>query len=214
MTPQHHPDPDDLLAYASGASPEWASLVVACHLTYCEECRSDVALMDDVGGVLLAELEAIGDVALPTPPGAARTEPAREKTRIVSDVTRGLPQPIHEYFKDAVPRWRFLAPGVRQIPLSFSVGGIPAKVVEFKPGFTIPEHAHTGLEMVLVLDGELRDSVTKELFGSGDLSRRDLGSTHSQFVTSKDPCICLVVSAAPIEPTSLWGKILKAATGV
>jgi anti-sigma factor ChrR (cupin superfamily) len=68
--------------------------------------------------------------------------------------------------------------------------------------------------MVLVLDGELTDGATKEVFVSGDLSRRDAGTAHTQHVTGGDACTCLVVSAAPIVPATFWGRVLKALTGV
>ena len=219
MTPSHHPDADELVAYASGAAPDWISLVVACHLTYCAECRAEVELLDDLGGVLLDGIEADPDGERPVPPDTsassrdpAADEGARTAARAAASMA-GLPAPLQDYFADE-PRWRFLAPGIQHIPLSFSVGGVPARVVRFKPGFTIPDHAHTGVEMVLVLDGELTDGVTKELFRTGDLSRRDEGTAHSQHITSADPCVALVVSAAPIVPSTTWGKILKALTGV
>jgi putative transcriptional regulator len=218
MTPSHHPDADELCAYASGATPDWISLVVACHLTYCEECRTELELWDDLGGVLLDSLDPGSETTPPPRPSdavIAPRHPSAEKKSFeqASESTKGIPRPLHDYFADE-PRFRFLAPGIQHIPLSFSVGGVPARIVRFKPGFTIPEHAHRGLEMVLVLDGEIADGVTKEVFRTGDLSRREAGTTHSQHVTSHDSCVCLVVSAAPIVPSTVWGRVLKALTGV
>jgi putative transcriptional regulator len=218
MTPSHHPDADELVGYASGAAPEWISLVVACHLTYCEECRGEIELLDDLGGVLLGGLDRgseTGPLALPDATARARkpAAPPAPTRHAAPESTAMIPRPLHDYFADE-PRFRFLAPGIQHIPLSFSVGGVPARIVRFKPGFMIPDHAHTGLEMVLVLDGEITDGVTKELFRTGDLSRRDEGTAHSQRVTSQDPCVCLVVSAKPIVPSTAWGRILKALTGV
>jgi putative transcriptional regulator len=217
MTVLHHPEAEELVAYASGAAPEWLSLVIACHLTYCAECRAEVELLDDLGGVLLDRLEADPEAKpLPVPNAAAKAQPPASLSP-PPDAARasmaGLPRPLNDYFVDE-PRWRFLAPGIQHIPLSFSVGGVPARVVRFKPGFTIPDHAHTDLEMVLVLDGELTDGVTKERFRTGDLSRREAGTAHSQHITGTDPCTCLVVTAGPIVPSTTWGKILKALTGV
>ena len=216
MTPSHHPDADELVAYASGAAPDWISLVVACHLTYCEQCRSEVELLDDLGGVLLTGLPTEAEAEAPRPPSVAARASRPPESRSLqrhAESTKMIPRPLHDYFADE-PRWRFLAPGVQHIPLSFSVGGVPARVVRFKPGFTIPEHAHQGLEMVLVLGGEIADGTTKEVFKTGDLSRREEGTAHSQHVTSHDACVCLVVSAAPIVPSSMWGKVLKALAGV
>ncbi|HVW30425.1 MAG TPA: ChrR family anti-sigma-E factor [Polyangiaceae bacterium] len=216
MTPTHHPDPDDLASYASGVAPEWMSVVVACHLTYCAECRDEVALLDDLGGALLDTLADPGGAALEAPRAGARTaEPPKPAKYVDSPVARGIPRPLHRYFKDPVPTWRFLAPGVKHVPVSLTVGDLPVRLLQFKPGLSIPEHRHTGTEMVLVLDGVLEDTATRDVFRTGDLSRRDQDTgCHGNVVTSKDPCVCLVVTDGPVDPATMWGRILKALTGL
>lgn len=214
--PTHHPDPDDLLEYATGESPEWLSLVVACHLTFCPECRAQVALLDDVGGALLDALPQTPGASMPPRALARLAAPPpllASRPRCLAPDVVALPRPLHAYFRDDVPRFRFLAPGVKHVPLTFSVGGIPGRVVRFAPGFTVPEHAHTGTERVLVLDGELEDAATGERFVDGDLSQRDAGTQHAQRILA-DGCVALVVTVGPIVPSSFWGKILKAITGV
>jgi putative transcriptional regulator len=214
MTPTHHPYPDDLAAYASGVAPEWMSLVVACHLTYCAECRDEVAMLDELGGVLLETLATDGAPAVPSNAPARRVEPS--KTRFDdSPLGRTVPRPLHAYFKEPEAAWRFLAPGLRHVPLTLVVSDIPARLIQFKPGFVIPDHRHTGEEMVLVLDGILEDTVTRDVFQTGDLSRRDESSgRHGNIVTSPDPCVCLVVTDGPLNPATMWGKLLKALTGL
>jgi putative transcriptional regulator len=215
MTPVHHPEPDELVAYASGASPEWLSLVIACHLTFCEECRRDVQLFDDLGGALLESVETddaplslppLGDKLSPEAIAGASRQPSRQDPP-------GLPRPIYEYMNDG-HHFRYGGPGVRQIPLSLTVNGEVARIVRFAPGHRIPDHAHRGLEMILVLDGEFEDAVTGERYRSGDLSRREGGTEHQPHVTGSDPCIAMVVATARSQPHTLWGKILQAITGV
>lgn len=215
MSPVHHPAEEDLVSYASGTSPEWVALVVACHLTYCPECRGDVELYDDLGGVLLDSLEespagAFGVSADELTKRRAKAEPA--PTHRIS--VPGLPSPLGPYLPKTGATWRFLAPGLRHIPLNFSVGGVPARVIRFAPGFRIPEHRHQGLEMVLVLHGVLHDTASGDSFGTGDLSRREAETRHAQTVGRDEPCTCLVVSAAPVLPSTWVGRILKAITGV
>ena len=218
MTPQHHPEPEELLAYASGSSPEWVSLVIACHLTYCPVCRRELELLEDLGGVLLDELvgpahagacpdlDAIGARPLPE-------ESALRRVSRAPDVP-ALPRPLNPYFKDQALRWRFLVPGVKQIPLTLVVNGIPTRIVQFKPGFVVPDHTHQGLEYVLVLGGSLSDSETGDRFGAGDLSRREEGTVHAQIAALDEPCVCLVASSGPIRPESFWGRVLKRMAGV
>ena len=215
MTPTHHPDPDDLASYASGVAPEWMSVVVACHLTYCSECRDDVALLDDLGGALLDTL-ADPEGARLTPPVASRSvEPPKKTAYVDSPLARSIPRPLHRYFKDVVPTWRFLAPGVKHVPVSLTVGDLPVRLIQFKPGLSIPDHRHNGTEMVLVLDGVLEDTATRDVFRTGDLSRRDESTgRHGNVVTSSDPCVALVVAEGAIDPATMWGRILKALTGL
>lgn len=215
MNPVHHPDEEDLLGYASGTSPEWLSLVVACHLTYCPECRSDVELYEDLGGALVDSMvtkraDAPGATAREI---AARPRPP-ERAPLPEIGVAGLPRPLAPYLSSSHPRWKFLAPGLRHIPLNFSVGGVPARIIRFAAGFRIPEHRHQGLETLLVLDGMLHDTTTGESFRKGDLSRREADTRHSQAIDRKEPCTCLVVTAAPVVPSTLMGRILKAITGV
>jgi putative transcriptional regulator len=216
MTPTHHPYPDDLASYASGAAPEWMSLVVACHLTYCAECREEVSLLDDLGGALVDTLPVDGDaVNVPPAPAPRATQPRAEPPRVDSPLARIIPRPLHAYFKEPTPAWRFLAPGIKHVPISLTVGALPARLIQFKSGLVIPDHRHSGNEMVLVLDGILEDTVSREVFRTGDLSRRDETSPrHGNAVTGPDPCTCLVVTDGPIDPATMWGKLLKALTGL
>jgi putative transcriptional regulator len=217
MTPTHHPDPDDLAAYSSGAAPEWLSLVVACHLTYCAECRDEVKLLDELGGALLDSLDdGVRDDRLIVPATPARqADVPPVRTFDDSPLARSIPRPLHAYFKEPVPAWRFMAPGVKHVPISLTVRDMPARLFQFKPGLVIPDHRHTGTELVLVLDGILEDTATRDVFHTGDLSRRDDESgRHGNIVTSPDPCICLVVTDGPVDPSTMWGKLLKALTGL
>lgn len=215
MTPLHHPDEEELVGYASGTNPEWISLVVACHLTFCATCRDDVALYDDLGGALLDSLGTPEGRSLGVIAGelTARPRPPVAPPALAMPVP-GLPKPLGPYLPKGPVAWRFLAPGLRHIPLDFSVGSVPARIIRFAPGFKIPEHTHQGLEMLLVFDGILHDSVTGDVFHKGDVSRREPGTKHAQWIDRAEPCTCLVISAAPVVPSTLMGRILKTITGV
>jgi len=215
MNPVHHPEEEDLLSYASGTSPEWLSLVVACHLTYCAECRSGVELFDDLGGLLLDSLDARTPGAVTVKASDVMDRPRRPESAAAPELAvPGIPRPLAPYVAPGGARFRFLAPGLRHIPLNFSVGGVPARIIRFRAGFGIPEHRHQGLEMLLVLDGTLHDLTTGESFRKGDLSRREADTRHAQAIDRSEPCTCLVVSAAPVVPSTWMGRILKAITGV
>ena len=149
------------------------------------------------------------------PPGRAASAPRSKPAVSASPLARKFPRPLHPYFRDPDPAFRFLAPGLKHVPLTLSVGDMPARLIQFKPGFVVSDHRHTGTEMLLVLDGILEDTVTREVFRTGDLSRRDETSVqHGNVASSDDPCICLVATDGPLDPATMWGKILKALTGL
>ena len=57
MKPNHHPNSALLMAYASGNLTEAFSLVVASHLSFCQECRQKVNDAEMIGGALIDDLE-------------------------------------------------------------------------------------------------------------------------------------------------------------
>lgn len=211
MTPTHHPDSDALLAYAAGTTSEWLSLVIACHLTYCPHCRDEVAWCEEVGGALLDKLERVnGGVA---GKGALPSRPRAETSRLSMPDAR-LPRPLGAYFTESTPKWLFLAPGVRNIPLSIDANGRVLRVVEFRPGYVIPEHSHSGGETLVIFRGSLKDSRDHAVYARGDVCRSESGSMHVQTIGAEEPCVSLVVNEGPLVPTSLFGRILQKLTGI
>ena len=63
---RHHPSGDVLASYAAGGLHAGAALVVGSHVEVCAECRNEIALLNGLGGLLLAKLEpaALGEGAL------------------------------------------------------------------------------------------------------------------------------------------------------
>lgn len=61
MKINHHLSDDLLMAYSAGQLPEAFSLVVATHVSLCDDCRARLAAFDAVGG---AVLEKSCDVAM------------------------------------------------------------------------------------------------------------------------------------------------------
>src|SRR3546814_10145114 len=87
-TPNHHIPAELLLDYAAGNLAESWSLVVACHLTLCPQCRRELAAIEQAAGSLLEHAEA-----RPMRPGAfeavaaqhgPQDRPDRKSTRLNS----------------------------------------------------------------------------------------------------------------------------------
>jgi anti-sigma factor ChrR (cupin superfamily) len=87
--------------------------------------------------------------------------------------------------------WRFAGlPGIHQMAVAGGprVRNAETLFVRFAPGVRFPEHRHTGIERVLVLEGSYRDSSGVE-HRPGELRTWLEGSAHSFEVTRDHGCI-------------------------
>lgn len=218
MMPNHHPTSDELLAYVVGDSELWLSVLIATHLTLCPQCREQVDELEAIGALLLERMPHDGlavDEPMRSPgsgPGPAR--PPAIVRSVPAEIAGQVPRPLHPFLLDKTPRFRFLAPGLQHIPLGLSSGERPLRLVRFKPGFVVPEHAHGGLEWLLILRGELTDGRTGERYGRGDVSRRDAGDVHTQRIGEAEPCVAVFAHEGPPIPTTLMGKVLSRIVGL
>ncbi len=73
-------------------------------------------------------------------------------------------------------------------------GGPSAAFLKYAPGARVPEHAHSGMEHILVLEGSQRDE--NGLYEAGDVVINPTGTQHS--VSSEDGCIVLAIWQAPV----------------
>ena len=61
MALRHHPHGETLISHAAGTLDPALSVVLSCHLQFCERCRAHLRAMDDVGGILLDGFKAPED---------------------------------------------------------------------------------------------------------------------------------------------------------
>src|SRR4051812_11171975 len=106
MSSARHPSPEVLAAYAAGSLRPAFALVAAAHIRGCAHCRSDIALMEEVGGALLDEL----------PPAEMAPEALEQ---VLARIDQGsepilLPEPdrVDLIKRLKLKRRRWLAPGV------------------------------------------------------------------------------------------------------
>lgn len=214
MMPSYHPEPEELLAYVSGAAEQWLATLIACHLTLCPACRDEVAMLDALGGALLEDTEDRVQVQAPRQ-HMRSAPPAALPTREISNaLARHVPRPLHPYMLEPQPRFRFLAPGLAHVPLTLMGGSRPLQLVRFKPGFVVPEHGHSGLEWLLILSGELYDRTTGQRYTRGDVSRREAADVHSQQIGRTEPCVAVFANLQPLIPHTLLGKVLSRIVGL
>jgi len=215
MTAVSHHAPDDLLfAFACGNLRPPEALLLSTHMDLDPVARRRVGLFEAVGGVLLEEAEEA-----PLDPGAlercldrlggqpqadpAPAEPGPAATdgyRLPPALRRALGPDV-----GALP-WRRVMRGVEELPLSKD-GDARARLLRIAPGVAVLRHSHRGAELTLVLEGAYRDG--DQRFGRGDLQYADGSVDHRPVAEAGPPCLCFVVTEAPIRFTGPVGRFLN-----
>jgi putative transcriptional regulator len=207
MTDIAHHIPEALLAsYVAGSLARPFAMVVAAHVSICEECRANLAAHETVGGALLHSFEPISvsadlrDRVLGHLDDPFPTEPARPHGNST------YPAPVVEALGDKPPRWRSLGPGAKQCILEAGKAG-SVRLLHIAPGFAVPDHTHGGLELTLVLQGAFTDETGR--FGRGDLEIADDDLEHTPIAEQGMPCICLAATDAPLKFSSFMPRLLQ-----
>ncbi len=204
---KHHLTDALLMGYAAGALPEAFSLVVATHISLCDDCRVRASAYDALGGSVLDEA-----------PGIALADDSLEATlaRIVVKSPEApvamrqgiLPGPLAGYVgggPEAV-KWRRIAGGVEQAILPTSRRA-SARLLKIPAGAAVPDHGHRGMELTLVLQGAFRDATDR--FGPGDIEIADETLTHTPVAEVGADCICLAATDAPLRFSALLPRLAQ-----
>lgn len=109
-------------------------------------------------------------------------------------------------------QWKFLAPGMRFVPIWDGDQGERIWMLKVKGGLNMPEHSHAGEEWALILDGSYH--VGDQQYARGDLHVEDETCTHIPRIDPGRDCICLVYTEGPLKPTSLIARVLMPFVGV
>ena len=122
-----HPDDANLISFAAGALPEPLAAAVAAHAALCPTCRLQLRDLRCLGGVVLDDVgegQARPTATMPLLAMMGPVEPAGARASQSSKAAALIPQTIVRRYGldlDHV-RWRWLAPGVRYVPLPLSPG--------------------------------------------------------------------------------------------
>ena len=201
----HHTPDAMLAAYAAGNLPHAYALVVASHVSLCQQCRATLEAHQTVGGVVLAETYAVPvsrslkDDLLAQLDAPFTPQPVYERTGV-------YPGPVMEALKGRAPRWKTLGMGVRQDILSHDADG-SVRLLYIPPGQAVPDHSHNGLELTLVLQGSFSDETGR--FGVGDLEIADEELEHTPIADEGDACICLAATDARLRFRALVPRLLQ-----
>lgn len=197
------------MAYATGDLPEAFNLVVATHLSLCDECRARVAAFDALGGAVLDDCEAVAladdslEATMARIMGLPREPRSQPKPR-----RNGIPGPLADYIGGdlSAVKWRPIGMGAKQAILPTGRDA-SARLLYIPAGQAMPDHGHRGLEMTLVLQGAFCDM--DERFGPGDVEIADQAMEHTPMAEDWADCICLAATDAPLRFNALIPRLAQ-----
>lgn len=197
MTVKHHLTDDLLMAYSAGDLPEAVNLIVATHISLCDECRAALGSYDAVGGAVLDTCDSVqmsnNSLNSVLDMIHAQDNQVQDKPVLAKVQDDVLPAPLVDYVGGGLDnvRWRSAGMGVKQAILPTSKDAT-ARLLYIPAGTAIPDHGHHGLELTLVLQGAFQDE--DGYFSRGDIEVADEDMNHTPVADISEDCICLALS--------------------
>ena len=146
-----HPSSEMLLNHAMGNTNEAESLIISSHLTYCAECKAEVAKYENIGGFYLKNHEELNvseslwnnllgkldDLEQDT--HKSNYIDYKLKTRLNSNGVR-IPSFLHQYLLNAsdTQKWNSTINNVKYFNIDFSESSYKGKMLEIPPGKVMP----------------------------------------------------------------------------
>ena len=209
---KHHLTDALLMAYSAGSLPEAFNLVVATHISMCDDCRARAESFDAVGGALLEEIDdevvSVGNDSFAATMAlikAGTSTPIAAPDRVSDPV---LPAPLLDYVGGdlSAVNWKPVGMGVKQAILQTSPDA-SARLLFIPAGTAVPDHGHKGTELTLVLQGAFQDDADR--FGRGDVEIADEDLHHTPVADPGQDCICLAATDAPLKFRGLIPKMAQ-----
>ena len=212
---KHHLTERLLIGYAAGTLPEAFSLVVATHISMCDDCRAALAEYDAVGGEVMLDSDpvTVAEDALAATMaliedgfGADKPAPARAQNAL-------FPGPLQDYVDGDIDnlKWRKVGGGVSQLVLKTSRDA-SVRLLRIPGGTAMPDHGHRGTELTLVLQGAFTDE--HDRFGSGDVEVANEDMHHTPVAEAGMDCICLAASDAPLRFNGIMPRLAQRFIGI
>ena len=207
---KHHLTDELLIGYSAGSLPEAFNVVVASHISLCDDCRAALAEYDAVGGEVLAKTDASEMSANSLEATLAMISDMPVASDVKAPVTKSgiFPAPLQEYVSgdiDAV-KWRKVGGGVSQMILKTSPNAT-VRLLKIPAGAAMPDHGHQGTELTLVLQGAFVDD--HDHFAAGDVEVANEDMTHTPVAAPGEDCICLAATDAPLQFNGLIPRIAQ-----
>lgn len=199
-----------LVDYAAGTAPEPVAVLLQSHLSLCPAARATVARLEAVGGALL---DGLAPAAMA--PGAldavlARLDGPAPAALPQATAHPTIPAALLPYTGPDLDRlaWKRVVKGVDEAVLGVGAGNsYRMSLLRIVGGRAIPEHTHSGDELLMVLDGAFEDG--RGHYMRGDVCAADDSVTHAPTADRAGDCLCLAVTSGPIRLTGSWGRLLN-----
>jgi putative transcriptional regulator len=194
MVIRHHPALENLMTCSAGSMPEAVAAVMASHIEMCPSCRSELAIMQQIGTALF---EAIvpAPVARAAPVVAMRSLESESGDELQTRSDGQVPTPLVKCLGKTLDsvRWKRVGPGVWQHQIALSHAGRGSlRLIKVAPGRSLPERGHSGSELTLVLRGSFHDAYGRYIVG--DVADVDETIDHAPIADAAEGCICLVAT--------------------
>ncbi|MDU8910689.1 ChrR family anti-sigma-E factor [Aestuariicoccus sp. MJ-SS9] len=210
MKIRHHLTDDLIMGYSSGTLPEAVNLIVATHVSLCDECRAAVESYDAVGGALVegSDMVEVSDACLSGALDLIRNGAWSATEARMSAGDDVLPAPLADYVGGTLEdvKWRPVGMGVKQAILPTS-DTATARLLYIPAGTAIPDHSHSGMELTLVLKGAFEDDDGR--FARGDIEVAHEEVHHTPVADISEDCICLAVTDAPLRFKGLLPRLVQ-----
>ena len=209
MVHEHIDTIDVLMAhYVAGSLPEPARALVRSHLEMKADNRSLVSGLELLAGEALesAPEAAISDRDQQLAAIFASAPPELEPSAIKRPAQALFPRALRDLvgFEAEDAPWRRRLPGFKEY--SLDMDGCEVSLMWIKPGRALPAHTHTGMELILILDGAFNDE--RGRFGPGDISIADETVDHRPVAEKDRPCIAFAVSDGPVKLTGSFRQMI------
>lgn len=204
MSDHHLPD-EILFEYATGAANEAHALLCAVHLTYCERCRSELELLETVGGALVdgPDVDAIAITPRATAPRREAPGPGPAEAALPEGAA-GWPRPLHPYVRGRAFHWH--APGAHVLETALVLESMPVRIFRLRPGMVVPRHTHRGSEALIVLSGGFVDR--GQHYGRGDVATGNDEVEHELRIDAGEVCHALTVNEHPLIPRTWYARLI------
>lgn len=128
-----------------------------------------------------------------------------------------FPRPLRSALEESLGRavgadragripWRFRLPGLSEHEFK-GYGAEHVSLLRARPGVAIPQHTHEGVELTLILTGEMTDGDT--VYRAGDVAICTEDDDHHPRITGTETCLCLVVMDGGLRFTGRFSRALN-----